>query len=204
MSPARAFVVVASVIVVAGACNPFAVTIGSGPGPSSGSGGATCSTVVDFETIPGGAPADGLSINTQLQVTNGVSFGLDKDLDGKPDPGASPVLAQVGDPATAFQYDQGGVGDTAAPGQKLGMFFLTDDGVISGPPAPLIITYASPVDAAYGQIIDIDGQEGWTLDARDAKDVVLDSVALNTGASVGGVGLAFDNFSPACDTPALK
>jgi hypothetical protein len=114
------------------------------------------------------------------------------------------------------------------------MFFLTDDGVISGPPAPLIITYASPVDAAYGQIIDIDGQEGWTVDARDAKDVVLTSVVLNagdpgtgdgvatpfsfkratadiysirlryTGASVGAVGLAFDNFSPACATPVLK
>ncbi len=86
------------------------------------------------------------------------------------------------------------------------------------------------VSGAYGEILDIDGAEEWTIDARDAKDVILESVVLTagkpgtgdaiatpfsfkrnaadirslriryTGAS-GAVGLAFDNFSPACSAP---
>lgn len=189
----------------------------------------SCEPPIDFETLPGGAPADGLSINAQFEATWGVTFGLDKDGDGKPDPGVSPVLAQVGDPTTAFNRDTG-AGDTPVAGNNNGSYFLTDDGVVADPPAPLIITYASPVAAAYGEILDIDGAEGWTVDTRDASDKVIDSVVMNAGDPGTGdgaitsfsfshatadiysirlrytgtdttVGLAFDNFSPTASTP---
>lgn len=216
------------------------VTVGVGSGgagggcnPACAKGltcvGGVCAGLIDFETIPGGAPMDGLTIDTQFKALYGVSFGFDKDGDGKPDPGASPVLAKVGDPETAFSYDAKGVGDTAAPGQDIGSYFLTDDGVVGPPPSPLIISYTTPVAAAYGQIIDIDGMEGWTIETRDASDKVLDAVVLNagdpgtgdgiatpfsfkhasadiaslrlryTGMAVSAVGLAFDNFSPTTD-----
>ena len=186
-----------------------------------------CSELIDFETVPGAAPApaDGLAIDMQYRALHHVSFGLEA--------GPAPILAKVGNPATAFNNDEPGVGDTPAPGQKNGMFFLTDDGVVGDPPSPLVITYEQAVSGAYGEILDIDGAEEWTIDARDAKDVILESVVLTagkpgtgdaiatpvsfkrnaadirslriryTGAS-GAVGLAFDNFSPACSAPVVK
>lgn len=166
-----------------GACNPACA---AGLDCVNGA----CVGIIDFETLPGGAPLDGLAIDTQFKASYGVTFGLDKDLDGKPDPGVSPVLAKVGDPATAYSYDTGGVGDTAAPGQPdIGMFFLTDDGVIGPPPSPLIITYSSPVAAAYGQILDVDGPEGWTVESRDANDAVLDSIVMKAGDPNTGDGV---------------
>jgi hypothetical protein len=78
-----------------------------------------------------------------------------------------------------------------------------------------------------GQILDVDGQEGWTVDARNANGVSIDQVTINAGASgtcdgiatpfsfkhatadiasirikyTGGnttAELAWDNFSQAC------
>lgn len=184
-----------------------------------------CSELIDFETVPGAAPADGLAIDAQYRAQFHVSFRLEA--------GPTPILAKVGNPATAFNNDEPNVGDTPAPGQKNGMFFLTDDGVVGDPPSPLVIAYEQAVSAAYGEILDIDGAEEWTIDARDAKDTILESVVLTagkagtgdaiatpfsfhrtaadirslriryTGAS-GAVGLAFDNFSPACSAPVVK
>ncbi len=209
------------------------VTIGSGSGGGGGNGDP-CTQLIDFETVPGSAPGDGKAIGAEFQDLYGVSFGLDKDDDGKPDPGALPVMAKVGNPATAFVHDKTGVGDEGEPGQKIGSYFLTDDGVVAGPPAPLVISYTTAVADAYGQIIDIDGSEGWTIESRAANGMVLGSVVIKagdagtgdgiatpfsfhhpsadirsirlryTGAASGGVGLAFDNFSPACDMPTIK
>lgn len=177
--------------------------------------GPSAAQFIDFETIPGGGPSDGLAINTQFQASLGVTFSLEG--------GGSPVLARVGSPRTAFQ----GFGlddDQPAPGEDVGEYFLTDDGVVAGPPTPLLIRYSTPIAAASGVIIDIDGSEGFTIQARDALDAVIDSVVLTTstphtgnglatpwafdhmtadifsirvaysGTQTGGVGLAFDNF----------
>lgn len=184
--------------------------------------------LIDFETVPGATVADGLAIDTQYRAQYHVSFRL-SGADAAP-----PILAQVGNPPTAFYNDQPNLGDTPAPGQHDGMFFLTDDGVIQDPPAPLVITYEEPVGAAYGEVLDIDGNEEWTVEARDANGNVLDSVVLTAGKPGTGdaiatpfsfqhatadihslrirytgemgvaVGLAFDNFSPACSTPIVK
>src|SRR5262245_23907604 len=172
--------------------------------------------IITFETIPGfGSPIDGMSIGTQFQSTFGVTFGLEG--------GGSPVLAMVGGPQTAFEgYNF--LPDQPAPGTNVGSFFLTDDGVVAGPPTPLIVSYASPVAAASGVLLDIDGTEAWQIQARNASNAVIDIVNLGpnnsldgsatswmfshgsadifsirlvyTGSQTGGVGLAFDNFSP--------
>jgi hypothetical protein len=179
---------------------------------------------ITFETIPGvGTPTDGMSISTQFLASEGVTFSLEG--------GGSPVLAEVGAPRTAFFGPPNNTGsDNPAPDQNVGQFFLTDDGVVSGPPQALIITYVNPVAAASGVIIDIDVAEAWILQARDATDAVLETVSLdasmpNTGdgiatpwsfsrssadifsirlAFVGSgsaIGLAFDNFSPSSASP---
>ncbi len=180
---------------------------------------AQTSNTVTFETIPGGTPTDGLPINTQFLADFGIAFSLEG--------GGSPVLAQVGEPRTAFQgYNL--LADQPAPGTNTGSFFLTDDGGIVGPPAPIIISYANPVAAASGVLLDIDGMEGWQIQARDELDNVIDAVdlvpnlvldgsatlwsftrptadihsirMLYTGVQSNFVGLAFDNFSPAAPT----
>lgn len=170
---------------------------------------------VDFESIPGGAPSDGLAISAQFSETHGITFSLEG--------GGAPILASVGQPQTAFQgYDS--LPDQPAPGTNAGQFFLTDDGIVAGPPAPLLIDYATPVADVSGVLLDIDGDEGWTIEARDAAGSVVGVVILGpnslldgsasswsfslpspvirrirmaySGTQSGGVGLAFDNFSP--------
>ena len=37
--------------------------------------------IIDFETVPGGTPSDGLAIHDQYQDNFGVIFGLDTDGD---------------------------------------------------------------------------------------------------------------------------
>lgn len=179
---------------------------------------------IDFETIPGGAPAEGLVISNQFQATLGVRF----ELEG----GGYPVLAQVGAPMTAFGGGPTNLPDTpsAAAAPIVGSYFLTDDGTIGAPPLPLVIRYDTAVSAASGVLIDVDGwaqgaiYEAFRIEARDQNDVVLDTLEL-IGAIDGdgevapwsfshalediysirisyfgnkemGIGLAFDSFSP--------
>jgi len=179
---------------------------------------------IDFETIPGGAPSEGLVISNQFQATLGVTF----ELEG----GGSPVLAQVGDPMTAFGGSRDNLPDqpSAAAVAHVGQFFLTDDGVVGAPPPALIIRYDTAVSAASGILIDVDGWaqgaifEAFRVEARGVGDAVLDTIDL-IGALAGdgevapwsftrgledifsirisyfgnkgeGIGLAFDYFSP--------
>jgi len=80
-------------------------------------GNTSYATVIDFESIPGSTPSDGMSISTQFQATHGVIFSLEG--------GGSPVLAKVGSPLTAFLgYNLQDA--QPAPGTNVGDFFLTD------------------------------------------------------------------------------
>jgi hypothetical protein len=138
--------------------------------------------VINFETVPGvGTPTEGLPINTQYQADFGVTFGIEG--------GGDPVIAKVGAPAFAFQSAFGD--DTPAPGQGVGSFFLTDTGKLdtNDPPA-VIISYNPPTAAAGGVILDIDGDETFTIEARDDMDAVLTTVTLNAGDPGTGDGLA--------------
>jgi hypothetical protein len=187
-------------------------------------GSARALSIIDFETIPGGVPEEGLVIHDQFRATLGVTF----ELEG----GGYPVLARVGSPMTAFGGGLTNEHDlpTPAAAALVGDYFLTDDGVVGAPPAPLIIRYDTPVAAASGILIDVDGYgrgtifEAFRIEARGASDAVLDIIEL-IGSAAGdgeaapwsfsraledihsirisyfgnkpwGIGLAFDYFSP--------
>lgn len=130
--------------------------------------------LIDFESIPGAGggstlPVDGQSISDQFSApeNGGVTFSLE----GRDDP---PVLAEVGNPATAF-----GPGDSPADLTRHGSFFLTDDGLLSGlEVVPLIVSYTVPSMAVSGDFLDIDFDEAVLIEARGAADVVLDTVLI--------------------------
>jgi len=138
---------------------------------------------IDFESVPGvGVPTEGLTINTQFLATHGVSFSLEG--------GGFPVIAKVGSPQTAFTPD-----DTPLPGQGIGEFFLTDDGFVVGVPEPLIISYVAPTAFSSGIILDIGGAhtsypEIFTVEARDALDITLESITFTAGDPGTGDELA--------------
>jgi len=125
--------------------------------------------LINFESIPGGIPTDGLAVNTQFLATDGVTFALEN--------GTDPVLAQVGAPATGF-----GPNDTIVSGPSIGSFFLTDDGQLSGlTSSPLIVSYTTPTAAASGVVIDIDFDETFTIEARDISNNILQTVIISAG-----------------------
>ncbi len=146
--------------------------------------GTARASLISFESVHGsGSPADGMSIGTQYASSTGMSFSLQG--------GGSPVLANAGGSRTAFQ-GYGGQPDLPAPGEAVGSWFLTDDGVVGPPPLPLIVSFASPVGMAGGQILDIDGTESWRIEAYDGADTLLDSVTLSSSTAHAGDGLATD------------
>jgi len=152
---------------------------------------------VDFESLPGGgAPTDGQSINTQYEISNRITFSLGG--------GGNPVIAERGAPQTAF----------APPDQPLssqaGQFFLTDDGLVQGNPAPLIVDYTVPVSAASGTIIDIDNAgafpEIFTIEARDMFDVVIESMTITAGDPGTGdaVSTSWSFYRPTADIYSVR
>jgi hypothetical protein len=149
---------------------------------------AAGATTIDFETIPDGSPSEYLAIGDQFLATAGVRFSLEG--------GGLPVLAEVGDPLIAFGGGLQNTPDTYVPDQDFGDFFLTDDGVVSYPLKPLIITFDEPVSLARGVILDVDfwGRsttiyEAFEIEARGAADQVLDTFALSASSPGAGDGL---------------
>jgi hypothetical protein len=69
------------------------LTAGQEPAGSGFASIASC-TPIDFETVPGSTPTEGLLIADQFKSSQGVEFRLET--------GGSPRLAAVGRPATAF------------------------------------------------------------------------------------------------------
>lgn len=136
---------------------------------------------IDFETIPGDSVIDGLIVNTQYLDSVGITFVLEDS--------TFPRIAKVGDPTTAFQSAYGG--DTPAPDQNIGLFFLTDDGATSGiTVSPLLLNFTVPIDSARGVILDIDATEGFTVQARDDSGHVIEEVTVSSGDFGTGDGLA--------------
>ncbi len=178
---------------------------------------------IDFESVPGSTPVEGMEINSQFDEAYGITFSLSN--------GGSPILAQVGEPLVAFLGPPNHTTpDTPAPEQDIGQFFLTDGGGL-GLDTDLIVSYRNPVAAASGVIVDIDYDEEWQIISRDLNGLEIDRITINadsTGTGDGiatswsfkhqtedihsivfrgwrpylpeGFGLAFDNFSPASPT----
>jgi len=135
---------------------------------------------INFESIPGEATLfEGLSFSEQYRADFGIYFELET--------GGVPVLAEVGDPRTAFGSFWGG--DTPAPGVDLGQFFLTDDGVLSGLTSPpIIIRFDVPVDTFSGCIMDMDFGEEFIIQARDIDDNILLADTIRAGDPNTGDG----------------
>ena len=132
-----------------------------------GAAAPAAGVLIDFETLNGGTPVEGSLIGTQFLATAGVTFALEG--------GGLPVLAQVGNPIRAFSP-----ADTPNDLVRHGSFFLSDDGDAfdSLDIAALIVTYAVPTAVVSGDLIDVDFDEAFRIEARDAADQVLDTVVI--------------------------
>ncbi len=137
--------------------------------------------LIDFETINGITTTEGMAINTQYYSEYGVRFELEN--------GQSPVIAQVGGIATAFGSIYGN--DEPAPGQGIGKFFITDDGMLSGLSAiPLIVRFDNPLDSLSAVILDMDFNEIFTIEARDINEVPIFTKVIMAGDAGTGDGIA--------------
>jgi hypothetical protein len=146
--------------------------------------------LIDFETILGGAPVDGQTIDTQFLASDGVTFSLVG--------GGAPVLAQIGAPTTAFLGAGGGDTPIAADAGAIGQFFLTDDGLTQGTvPGALLVNYSAPTANASGVVLDIDGGETFLIEAFDGVNgagTLLSTFTINAGDADTGNGVATDWF----------
>jgi hypothetical protein len=104
--------------------------------------GAIAQSVVDFETVPGGAPADQLAISTQYLAEFGVTFSLEG--------GGTPYLERTGagDPGHGFynaDFAAFDVESTTYAGQ-LGDYFLRfgTSTFFTAPGPVLVIEYSAP------------------------------------------------------------
>lgn len=136
--------------------------------------------IIDFETLPGQPPSDGLIISDQYKA----SFGLSFELEG----GGNPVIAEVGGPATAFGSAAGN--DTPLPGNDMGRFFITDDGRLSGNISPpMILKFDIPIDSFSGCIVDIDFGEQFIIHARDINENIILADTIRDGDAGTGDGI---------------
>src|SRR5687767_8448139 len=100
------------------------------------------SVVIDFETVPGDAPANGLAISNQFSI---ATFSIEG--------GGSPVLADVGGVPNGFYGPPTSTGfDQPAAGSNLGNFFLTDDGLVNEMPKVVVIAFTDPVASVSGDV----------------------------------------------------
>ncbi len=121
--------------------------------------------LITFEIILDAEPEDGMSIYDQFEASHGVRFMYSD--------GSLPKIARVGPPTTAFAGFPNDDGyDTVVPGTDVGQYFLTDDVSIGAPNTDLIIQYLTPVQAAGGDLLDLDGaatgQAGWGTNENEA------------------------------------
>jgi len=153
--------------------------------------------LIDFETVPGGAPGDHLPITNQYSalIDGGVTFSTSAQFF------PWPVLEKVGDSDSmpGFYNDDSKIFDTEAAGfaPQLGGYFLRLNAanLLTSPVPTLNIEYTTPVSGASAEIWDIDaaqaqGTERWIVLAFDQPGNIIDSV-------VSPLGL------PASDTNSL-
>ncbi len=136
---------------------------------------------IDFETIPEGTLTDGMDIFDQYSEQFGVTFSLENGLPVK--------LAEVGGIATAFGGAFGN--DTPAPGQGIGQFFLTDDGMLQGlSSTPIFIDFFFPMDSVSGCILDMDFQERFIVTAYGefGEEIFIDTIFAGGGGLEGDPG----------------
>ncbi len=155
-------------------------------------------SLINFEPVDGKFPDGSVAVDN-MPITNqfsslGVTFGIDRNLDGLPDAGLFPRLEAVGssDSVSGFISTKGGGFDTTAPGfeERLGSFFLRGVGSLANGAngESLLISYTSPTRAASGEIWDIDGNpvigaEQWEVQALGSDLSVIDSIVSPAGTT---------------------
>lgn len=141
-------------------------------------------SVLDFETVNGLVPMEGMSISNQFQAQFGISF---RRADG-----GYPVIGRTGVPRASFVvvtpeldlYDTLHPDDPRA--NQFGDFFLTDDGVVGGT-KQIIVDFAAPVAKASGYLLDIDNSERMRITAysddgvTEVGEIVLAAGDVETG-----------------------
>lgn len=157
--------------------------------------GAIAAQVIDFESLPGGAPVtSGMVITDQYAV---VPYRVTFSLVGA-DSTVGPRIADVGAPRTAFRGPVAsnpcisGTSDEDMPasGESVGCFFLTDDGVLSGSAYTLRVAYLDPTYEASGVLLDVDEDEGWTIQALRADSSLILEQRIVDGETDTGDGVA--------------
>lgn len=132
-----------------------------------GIGSTQAGVLIDFETIPGASPTNGLIISNQFKAAYGVTFRTIAS--------EQISLVQIGTAADVFGFCLGAVGPP--PNCTTGNHLYPDDPLAaaignyfislgSGNPAQgfgLIVDLDTPVSQAGGVILDIDGSEQWTV-----------------------------------------
>lgn len=144
--------------------------------------------IIDFEKLPNGNnTVGGMLISNQYAAAFGISFQFAD--------GSFPVIRRVGgningNPTAFYGWPNDTSDNGPAPGQNVGICFITDDDVVNAPPPPLIISYAQPVAAASAFILDIDQREAWDVYAYNSATQALAVVHLEHDTRYTGDGIA--------------
>lgn len=168
------------------------------------------SEIIDFETVPGSTPSDGLAINTQFSNDFYITFSNGPKQTGadgtfyeectKP----APLLAKKGTPLTAFENsiaEDNGAGVNIVHDNvrseyrtQMGDYILTDDGSPDDGhnttenksiPCTLIIDYSIPTYEFSFDIVDIDRGETWLIEALDADGNIINSQIAKSSTRYG-------------------
>lgn len=191
---------------VAACTNTFSLVF---PSPTPEASPDTSCKLIDFESIPGGAPTAGMQISNQFEQSTGVSFRLES-LPNKTCPYSFPELAGYGPPLESFGYPNGpnAQPDTLRPGENGGSFFLvlkrdTTPGqgnlnIQASYNCKLVINYTSPVQTARFAMTDVDrdaiNSEHWGFTAYNSSgSQVLQQDLVGTAARDGA--LSYINFT---------
>jgi len=139
--------------------------------------------IIDFETLPDGSkPTEGMEISNQFAASFGVTFS---QKDGK-----APRLAKRDGTGFFAFWGPNTTSNHLYNNQNVGDFFLTGHQGVTANPSPMIITYANPVAAASGAMLDVDGEEAWDIVARDTLGQGIATNRLDEHSPNGGNGLA--------------
>lgn len=138
--------------------------------------------MIDFEEISNDSLFEGKEISNQFEAEFGLTFQLES--------GGHPVLAQIGDPLTAFSSGFGN--DTPRPedAAAIGQYFLTDDGDWIETADPIILNFSTPIDSFAGCILDMDGGEIFYIDAYDDIGNIILQDSIMAGEPNTGDGVA--------------
>ncbi len=167
-------------------------------------------TLIDFETVPGTVPTNGLIISNQYTAAYGVTF--------RPLGSAIVGLTQTGSDAVAFGFCLGPANASVCTkanhlypsdplADAIGNYFLSLGGIL-GTPYGLVVDLNVPVSQTGGFIMDVDGTDQWTVKTySDTNGVNLTDEMVITAGDPGtgdGVATLFTFRHPTADIQEIQ